>query len=91
MNGAAQGASGGIRNGIEIAKALALGADAAAAALPVLRAAARSVDDAVQALRQLIAELRTAMFLTGCRSPSDLRSRRLARIRDLTSAAEREP
>jgi isopentenyl-diphosphate Delta-isomerase len=78
-------ASGGIRNGIEIAKALALGADAAAAALPVLRAAARSVDEAVRALEQLIAELRTAMFLTGCRTPSELRARRLARARDLTA------
>jgi isopentenyl-diphosphate delta-isomerase len=78
-------ASGGIRNGIEVAKALALGADAAAAALPVLRAAARSVDDAVQALQQLVAELRTAMFLTGCRTPAELRARRLTRTRDLTA------
>jgi isopentenyl-diphosphate delta-isomerase len=84
-------ASGGIRNGIEIAKALALGADAAAAALPVLRAAERSIDEAVQALQQLIAELRTAMFLTGCRSPSELRSRRLSRARDLTGGPGIEP
>jgi isopentenyl-diphosphate delta-isomerase len=80
-------ASGGIRNGIEIAKALALGADAAAAALPVLKAAARSADDAVQALQRLVAELRTAMFLTGCRTPSELRSRTLVRARDLTAGA----
>lgn len=84
-------ASGGLRNGIEIAKALALGADAAAAALPVLRAAARSVDDAVQALQQLVAELRTAMFLTGCRTVADLRQRTLVRARDLTALDAREP
>lgn len=78
-------ASGGIRNGIEIAKAVALGADAAAAALPVLRAAERSIEDAVEALRLLVAELRTAMFLTGCRSVAELRSRRLTRARDLTA------
>jgi isopentenyl-diphosphate delta-isomerase len=84
-------ASGGLRNGIEIAKALALGADAAAAALPVLRAAARSVDDAVQALQQLVAELRTAMFLTGCRTVADLRLRPLLRARDLTAVGEAHP
>lgn len=78
-------ASGGIRNGIEIAKALALGADAAALALPVLRAAERSIDDAAQALQRLVAELRTVMFLTGCRSVAELRSRRLTRARDLTA------
>ena len=78
-------ASGGIRNGIEIAKAVALGADAAAVALPVLKAAARSIEDAVRALRLLVTELRTAMFLTGCRSVTDLRSRRLTRARDLTA------
>lgn len=83
-------ASGGLRNGIEIAKALALGADAAAAALPVLRAAARSVDDAVEALQLLVAELRTAMFLTGCRTVADLRHRPLIRARDLTATAARE-
>jgi isopentenyl-diphosphate delta-isomerase len=81
-------ASGGLRNGIEMAKALALGADAAAAALPVLRAAERSADDAVQALRQLVEELRTVLFLTGCRTVADLRSRRLLRARDLTARGE---
>lgn len=78
-------ASGGIRNGIEIAKALALGADAAAVALPVLRAASSSIEDAEQELRRLVAELRTAMFLTGCRAVADLRARRLVRARDLTA------
>lgn len=84
-------ASGGLRSGIEIAKALALGADAAAAALPVLRAASRSAEEAVQALQQLVAELRTAMFLTGCRTVADLRRRTLVRARDLTAAAPEAP
>ncbi|HET7755027.1 MAG TPA: type 2 isopentenyl-diphosphate Delta-isomerase [Anaeromyxobacteraceae bacterium] len=78
-------ASGGLRNGIEVAKALALGADAAALALPLLRAADRSADAAAEVIRTIVAELRTVMFLTGCRTVADLRQRRLTRDRDLTA------
>ena len=77
--------SGGIRNGIEAAKALALGADAVSIALSVLRAAERSVDEAVLALRRVIEELRTVMFLTGCRTVADLRHRPLVATRDFTA------
>jgi isopentenyl-diphosphate delta-isomerase len=79
-------ASGGIRNGIEVAKALALGADAVALSLPLLRAAERSLDAAVEALTRVMEELRTAMFLTGCRTVGELAQRRLARARDLTAS-----
>jgi isopentenyl-diphosphate Delta-isomerase len=84
-------ASGGIRNGIEIAKAIALGADAAAVALPLLRAAERSVEDAVQALERIVAELRTAMFVTGSRTVAELRTKRLVAARDLTALSPRRP
>jgi isopentenyl-diphosphate delta-isomerase len=66
-------ASGGIRNGIEIAKAIALGADAAATALPILKAAERSTEDAIAAIEQLILELRTALFVTGLSSIEELK------------------
>jgi isopentenyl-diphosphate Delta-isomerase len=79
-------ASGGMRSGIEVAKAIALGADAAAMALPILRAAERSVEDAVQAISRIVAELRTAMFLTGARTLAELRTRPLRPARDLTAA-----
>jgi len=79
-------ASGGVRSGIEVAKALALGADAVALSLPLLRAAERSVETAVEALKRVIEELRTAMFLTGCRTVGELAQRQLVRARDLTAS-----
>lgn len=80
-------ASGGVRTGIDAAKALALGADAVAFALPMLKAADRSIDDAVVAIERAMDELRTAMFLTGCERISDLRSRVLRPAHDFTSRA----
>ncbi len=78
-------ASGGIRDGIEVAKAIALGADAVAVALPILRAAERSVEEAVAVIGRIVAELRTAMFLTGARTVADLRTRRVVPARDLAA------
>ena len=66
-------ASGGIRDGVQIAKAIALGADLAGVALPFLRAAEES-DAAVAALiDELITALRIALFATGSRTLTDLR------------------
>jgi isopentenyl-diphosphate delta-isomerase len=66
-------ASGGIRDGVQIAKALALGADLAGLALPFLRAADDS-DAAVAALiDELVTTLRIALFATGSRNVRDLR------------------
>jgi len=78
-------ASGGIRDGIDVAKAIALGADAAAMALPFLRAAEQSIESAVLAVRRVVEELRTAMFLTGCRRVSELAQRTLVRTRQQTA------
>ena len=58
-------ASGGVRNGVDIAKALALGASLASLSQPVLQAAVKGAESTEKALAQLIEELRNVMFLVG--------------------------
>lgn len=77
--------SGGIRNGIEVAKALALGANVVAFALPLLKAVDESVEAGIQAVERIKEELRTAMFLTGSRTVEHLRQRPLRRVFDFTA------
>ena len=66
-------ASGGVRTGVDIARAVALGADLCGLALPFLRAADTSraaVDELIAALTE---GLRIAMFATGSASLAALR------------------
>ena len=67
-------ASGGIRTGVDAAKALALGAELAGFALPVIREVVAGGAEAVVSLfRSLERSLRTAMLLTGSRDIAALR------------------
>lgn len=58
-------ASGGLRTGLDAAKAIALGADLAGFAGPMLRAAAESEEAAIELLATIVDELRLAMFGAG--------------------------
>lgn len=58
-------ASGGIRTGIDAAKALALGASLVGLAQPILMAAVKGVEETEAAITLLADELRNTMFLVG--------------------------
>lgn len=58
-------ASGGIRDGIQMAKAIALGATACGIAAPFLHAATRSASAVMELITILVTQLRIAMFAAG--------------------------
>ncbi|PZP23003.1 type 2 isopentenyl-diphosphate Delta-isomerase [Pseudomonas kuykendallii] len=66
-------ASGGIRDGVDVAKALRLGADIAGQAAAVLHGATRSSAAVVEHFQTVIAQLRVACFCTGSRDLTALR------------------
>ncbi len=65
-------ASGGVRSGLDVARAIALGANAAGTAGGILKAASESLEATRKEIAQLIHELRVAMFLTGSRTVAEL-------------------
>ncbi len=67
--------TGGIRSGLDAAKAIALGADYVGVALPFLNAALNGGLKAVeQLIKQFMEELRVAMYLTGNKTIADLKN-----------------
>jgi isopentenyl-diphosphate delta-isomerase len=66
-------ASGGVRNGIDLAKAVALGADLVGIASPFLKAAAEGPEAVADVGRELIETLRVTMFCIGARSLREVR------------------
>jgi isopentenyl-diphosphate delta-isomerase len=73
-------ASGGIRTGVEAAKAIALGADAVALATPFLQPATVSPEAVGEKVREILEELRTAMFCVGAKELAVLKSTPLQRV-----------
>jgi isopentenyl-diphosphate delta-isomerase len=66
-------ASGGLRNGLDVAKCLSLGAEACGLARPMLESAARGRGELQTFVEQTVRELRAAMFVTGAKTVADLR------------------
>ncbi len=64
--------TGGVRNGLDIARALALGATLAGMGFPFLKAASESYEKVCELLEAVIEELKVAMQLSGVRSVSEM-------------------
>jgi isopentenyl-diphosphate Delta-isomerase len=66
--------SGGLRNGVDAAKAIGLGADLAGMALPFLKAAEESEEAVSAVIEQMTRELRIAMFCIGASNLTELQN-----------------
>ena len=66
-------ASGGIRSGIDAAKAISLGAEVVGIALPVLEAAGHGHREVIKVIEGFNEALRTAMYLAGAETLDDLK------------------
>jgi isopentenyl-diphosphate delta-isomerase len=69
-------ASGGLRDGLQVAKCIVLGANMAAMAYPFLRAAAHSRESLFAFADTILAELKGTMFLVGAKNITTLASSR---------------
>ncbi len=85
--------SGGIRNGLDAARALALGASLVGIARPLLIVAQQGVEATAAWVERFLEELRTALFLTGSTRPSALQGRAIVagRTREWLSQLEAPP
>jgi isopentenyl-diphosphate delta-isomerase len=65
-------ASGGLRDGIDIAKCIALGASLGGMASPFLKAANRSLEDTLDTMRLIQRQIQVAMFASGAANLNQL-------------------
>ena len=73
-------ASGGLRNGVDIAKCIALGAQIGGMARPFLIAANQSTQTVINLIDQVATEIRICMFLSGVMTISSLQQAQLSKI-----------
>jgi isopentenyl-diphosphate delta-isomerase len=76
-------ASGGLRTGLDVARAIILGADITAMAWPLLRPATISSDAVKEYIEEVLFGLKTAMFLTGSRNLAEFRKAKYVITGDL--------
>jgi isopentenyl-diphosphate delta-isomerase len=68
-------ASGGLRNGLDIAKCLGLGANLGGMAGPFLKAAAQSVEETILTIVEISREIQVTMFATGAAEIQQLQNK----------------
>ncbi|MCP3957313.1 MAG: type 2 isopentenyl-diphosphate Delta-isomerase [bacterium] len=73
--------SGGVRSGLDVAKAIAMGADLVGLAQPFLEAAMESAEKVYERIARVTQELRIAMFCVGARTLEELRDGKLVERR----------
>lgn len=79
-DGVAVIASGGLRDGVDIAKCVALGATLGGMAGPFLKAADQSVEAVDQFIREVSAQIRIAMLCSGAQTIADLQQTPLLKV-----------
>jgi isopentenyl-diphosphate delta-isomerase len=78
--------SGGVRNGVDVAKAIALGSDLVGLAYPFLQVANESRERVIEKIRRVVLELKICMFCSGARSIKELQS---VELRDRVEGSSR--
>lgn len=73
-------ASGGLRDGIDIAKCIALGAAAGGMAGPFLKAANQSVEEVDQLIRETVAQFRISMLCSAAKNVAQLQQTPLLKL-----------